>query len=103
MRSKMRLSLVAMLALCITGAVGWTLYQGPAGAARPLDQLVPEGALLYIEARDFAGLMKDWNASPEKAQWLKSDDYRVFSNSRLFLRLSKASDEFAVAAAFPRT
>jgi hypothetical protein len=101
MRLQMRLSFVAMLALCITGVVGWTLYQGPARAARPLDQLVPEGALLYIEAKDFAGLMKDWNTSPEKAQWLKSDDYRVFSNSRLFLRLSKASDEFAVAAGVP--
>ncbi len=59
---------------------------------------MPEGALLYIEAKDFAGLLNDWNGSPEKAQWLKSDDYRVFSNSRLLLRLSKASDEFAKAA-----
>src|SRR5260370_4295904 len=59
---------------------------------------MPQGALLYIEAKDFAGLLKDWNNSQEQAAWLKSDDYRVFSNSRLFLRLTKASDEFAAAA-----
>jgi hypothetical protein len=62
---------------------------------------MPEGALLYIEAKDFSGLLKEWSNSPEKAQWVKSDDYRVFSNSRLFLRLSKASDEFAAADGVP--
>jgi len=46
----------------------------------------PEGALVYIEGKDFAGLLQDWNSSPEKAQWIKSDNYSVFSNSRLFLR-----------------
>src|SRR5260370_14828900 len=51
-----------------------------------------------MEARDFAGLRKDWKYSQGQAAWLKSDDYRVFSNSRLFLRLTKASDEFAAAA-----
>src|SRR5260370_14977949 len=51
-----------------------------------------------MEARDFAGLRKDWNNSQEQAAWLKSDDYRVFSSARLLLRLTKASDEFAAAA-----
>jgi hypothetical protein len=45
--------------------------------------------------------LKDWNSSPERAEWLKSDDYRVFSNSRLFGRLGQASDEFAAAAGLP--
>jgi hypothetical protein len=96
-----RLLVFTLVAVGISGVVGLTIYQEHTSPARPLDQLMPEGALLYIEAKDFAGLMKDWNASPEKAQWLKSDDYRVFSNSRLFLRLNKASDEFAVAAGVP--
>jgi hypothetical protein len=62
---------------------------------------MPEGAMLYIEARDFSALLKDWNSSAERAQWLKSDDYRVFSNSRLFLRLGQAQDQFAAAAGLP--
>jgi hypothetical protein len=90
-----------LLTLCITGMIGWTLFRPQAGPTHPLDQMMPEGALLYIEARDFAGLLKDWNAAPERAAWTKSDDYRVFSNSRLFLRLGQASDQFAVAAGLP--
>jgi hypothetical protein len=81
--------------------IGWSLHQTQAAPSHPLEQLVPGGALLYIEARDFSALIRDWTESPEKAEWLKSDDYRVFSNSRLFLRLKKASDEFASAAGIP--
>jgi hypothetical protein len=62
---------------------------------------MPEGSLLYIEAKDFSGLLKDWSSSAEHAAWLKSDDYRVFSNSRLFLRLGQASDQFATATGLP--
>ncbi len=96
-----RFLVAALVAMAVSAVVGLTVYQTQSSPTRPLDQIMPEGALLYIEAKDFSGLMKDWNASPEKSQWLKSDDYRVFSNSRLFLRLSKASDEFAVAAGVP--
>ena len=101
MRSMQRTAILGLLALCITGLIGWTLFRPQAGPTHPLDQVMPEGALLYLEARDFAGLLKDWNASPERAAWTKSDDYRVFSNSKLFLRLGQASDQFAVAAGLP--
>ncbi|HLY98263.1 MAG TPA: hypothetical protein VKT33_04275 [Candidatus Angelobacter sp.] len=63
--------------------------------------MMPANALVYIEAKDFTALLHDWNSSPEKARWIRSDNYNVFSNSRLFLRLSKASDEFAAAAGVP--
>lgn len=101
MRSMQRFALLGSLALCIAGVVGWTLFRPQEGPTHPLDQVMPEGALLYIEARDFSGLLKDWNAAPERAAWTKSDDYRVFSNSRLFLRLGQASDQFAAAAGLP--
>ena len=101
MRSMQRIAVLGLLTLCITGLIGWTLFRPQAGPTHPLDQVMPEGALLYIEARDFSGLLKDWNAAPERAAWTKSDDYRVFSNSRLFLRLGQTSDQFAVAAGLP--
>jgi hypothetical protein len=94
-------SMLILLVLCTTGIVGWTFFRPQAAPVHALDQVMPEGALLYIEARDFSGLLKDWNASPERAGWLKSDDYRVFSNSRLFRRLGEASDQFAAAAGLP--
>lgn len=101
MRSLKKIFAIGLLALCITGIIGWSLFRPQAGPKHPLDQIMPEGSLLYIEAKDFSALLKDWNSSPERAEWLKSDDYRVFSNSRLFLRLGRASDQFAVTAGLP--
>ena len=66
-----------------------------------LAALLPEGALLSIEARDFSSLLHDWNTSEEKRAWLTSDNYSAFSNSRLFGRLSQAQDEFSAAAGLP--
>jgi hypothetical protein len=100
MRSMRKFATVAVLVLC-TGIIGWAVFRPQAAPAHPLDQMMPEGSLLYIEAKEISGLLKDWNGSPERADWLKSDDYRVFSNSRLFTRLGQASDQFAVAAGLP--
>ncbi len=101
MRSLQKLCVLGLLGLLVTGIIGWSLFRPQAGPKHQLDQIMPEGSLLYIEARDFSALLKDWSSSPEHAEWLKSDDYRVFSNSRLFLRLGRASDQFAAAAGLP--
>jgi hypothetical protein len=66
-----------------------------------LPALLPEGALLSIEARDFSSLLHDWNTSEEKRAWRTSDNYSAFSNSRLLGRLSQAQDEFSAAAGLP--
>ncbi|HEY6969897.1 MAG TPA: hypothetical protein VJA94_11875 [Candidatus Angelobacter sp.] len=73
----------------------------PRAEARPLDEVVPQGALLYVEARDFSGLLKAWNSSPEKAAWIGSNSKSVFSQSRLFLRLQRFLNHFAAAAGLP--
>lgn len=70
-------------------------------AERDLPALLPEGALLSIEARDFGSLLRDWNSSEEKRVWLTGDNHAAFSNSRLFTRLSQAQDEFSTAAGLP--
>lgn len=66
-----------------------------------LPALLPEGALLSIEARDFGLLLRDWNKSEAERAWLDSDNYAAFSTSRLFTRLSQAQDEFSAAAGLP--
>jgi hypothetical protein len=101
MRFDRKSLIVGALVLCISGIISWSLLRPQPAPTHALDQIIPEGAMLYIESRDFLALLKDWNSSPERALWLKSDDYRVFSNSRLFLRLSEASDQFAAAAGLP--
>src|SRR4029077_17695774 len=93
--------MVVVLGLCVSGIISWSLFQSQAAPKHRLDEITPEGPLLYIEAKDFSSLLKDWSASAEHRQWIKSDDYRGVSNSRLFLRLGQASDQFAAAAGLP--
>src|ERR1700761_7041675 len=95
------LIIVGVLVLSVTCIIALGLFRPQPGPLHPFDQMMPEGSLLYIEAGDFSGLLKEWNNSPERAEWLKSDDYRVFSNSRLFGRLGQVSDQFAVVAGLP--
>jgi hypothetical protein len=82
-------------------AIGWITYLAAAPAPPPLTKYVPAGPLVYLEAKDFSALLSDWNSSPQKKQWLQSDNYEVFSRSRLFLRLKGASDQFAAATGLP--
>ena len=94
-----RVALIVSIALAFAGIV-WGAYEA-AEPSTPLSHYVPAGPLLYLEAKDFASLLGDWNSSPQKRQWLQSDNYQVFSRSRLFLRLSGASEQFAAAAGLP--
>ena len=89
----------AMIGLTV---VAWLFAQTPAASpTADLARLVPPGPLLYLEAKDFGALLRDWNGSQEKKLWLAGDNYQVFSRSRLFLKLQKAQAEFAAAAGVP--
>ncbi len=83
-------------ALLVFASVAWLQTAGPP----PLTRFLPSGPLLVVEAQDFRGLWQAWNASPEKTAWLASDNYDVFSRSKLFFRLGEAEAEFATAASF---
>lgn len=68
---------------------------------RPLPSLLPPGALIYLEAKEFNSLLTEWNNSAEKKRWLTTANYRVISLSPLVQRLSQAQDEFAALAGMP--
>ncbi len=90
---------VIALAVAIVGWASYqTLAQSPEGS---MARLMPRGAVLFIEANDFAGLLHEWTSSPEQSAWLKSDSYKVFSNSRLLLRLKQLQGEFQTSAGIP--
>ncbi len=87
----------AAAALAFQAATRWVrqrINTAPASMAT----MLPQGALLTIESPDFAGLLRSWNTSPQKKAWLASDNYAVFSNSRLLSRLTDAQTEFESAA-----
>jgi hypothetical protein len=89
-----------LIAIACAGA-GWAVYQVATPTAAPLSKYVPAGPMLYLEAKEFSSLLSDWNASGEKKHWTGSASYEVFSQSRLFLRLKAAGDQFAVAGGIP--
>ena len=93
--------LIATAALVVAAALVVGAHQVAAPKDSSLAGVMPAGALLYIEAPDFRSLLADWSNSPEKQSWLASDNYAVFSQSRLFGRLSQAQTEFATAAGVP--
>ena len=94
---------LSLLILCF---LGFSLAMAPPGQApKPstssLAAFMPAGSLLFLESPDFATLVHDWENSKEKQKWVESDNYQVFSRSRLFLRLQEAQRQFAVAAGAP--
>jgi hypothetical protein len=100
MTSRRILLSIAVL-ITVSAAAVFAAHQLLAPKQPGLAGMMPDGALLYIESPDFHALLSDWTNSPEKQAWLKSDNYAVFSQSRLFGRLSQAQDEFATAAGLP--
>jgi len=93
---------VTILVITATTVVlGWAAFQAAAPPQPVLSTYMPAGALFYLEAKDFSGLVSDWNSSSQKRVWVESANYEVFSRSRLFLRLKGASDQFAAAAGLP--
>jgi hypothetical protein len=88
--------------LLVAGALGAAgvavLLSQAVQAPRPLSELIPSSPLLYVEAKDFGALMREWNSSQAKAAWLKSANYKVFQTTRLYLRLNEAQQEFSNAA-----
>ncbi len=83
------------LLLIPLAAVGAWLAAQNANAPKPLAEVTPAGALLYLEAKNFSSLLADWNNSPERKTWLASDNYQVFSRSRLYLRLKQSFEEYS--------
>ena len=61
---------------------------------RQASELMPAGALFYLEASNFSKLVSEWDASPEKKAWLKSANYAVYSRSHLMTRLDEARKAF---------
>jgi hypothetical protein len=99
----MSVRVIPSAAIGVVLATVSALLQTPAQPRRQVDaaSLVPAGAALVLQAKDFSTMVGDWNTSSEKAKWLASGNYSAFSRSRLFLRLKEAYGEFAAAAGAP--
>jgi len=90
-----------LLLFILTVAVGAWLVAQNAATPKPLAELTPAGALLYLEAKNLSALLSDWNTSAEKKNWLSSGNYQVFSRSRLYLRLQQTFEEYSETMGLP--
>jgi hypothetical protein len=90
---------VALLVALLLSAAGYVFLQTTPPAPK-LATLMPSGALLYLEAPDFSGLLRQWDASRVKADWLSSDNYSAFSRSNLFTKLNEVSGQYGEAVGF---
>jgi hypothetical protein len=88
-----------LCAVLLLSAAGLVFLQTAAPPTK-LATLMPSGALVYLEAPDFGHLLRDWDASKVKADWLRSDNYAVFSRSNLFTKLKDVYAEYGEAAGF---
>jgi hypothetical protein len=87
-----------LLTMLLFLAAGYVLLQTTAAPAPNLAAMMPGGALLYLEAPDFGKLLREWDSSKVKADWLESTNYEVFSRSNLFTKLEEVYGQYGEAA-----
>ena len=90
----------ALLILAVLLTAAGYVYLQTTPPAPKLATLMPSGALLYLESPDFAHLLRDWDASKVKADWLQSANYSVFSRSNLFAKLQDVYGQYGQAAGY---
>ncbi|HLK69451.1 MAG TPA: hypothetical protein VKU19_38735 [Bryobacteraceae bacterium] len=84
----------------LVGAAGLVFVQTTSTPVPNPAALMPSGALLYLESPDFARLLRDWDESKVKSDWLDSDNYAAFSRSVLFTKLGEVYGQYGEAAGF---
>lgn len=86
----------SLLAACMFLAA--PLLQQTASSELDIAGVLPPGAMIYLESRDFAGRLRDWADSSVKQRWLESENFSQFEKSRLYLRLKDRLQEFNTLA-----
>ncbi len=92
----MKIFLLTALLLATAGLV----FLQTTPPATKLATIMPSGAMLYLEAPDFGRLLRDWDTSKVKADWLESANYEVFSRSNLFTKLQEVYSQYGEASGF---
>src|SRR5207253_9677882 len=88
------------LLLCLGLIVCAKTSRGHRGAYS-LAEDFPRGALVYAQFRDLPALIKQWNESSLKQQYLNSANYSQLQHRHLALKLLARWQEFSDALGFP--
>src|SRR5262245_51636611 len=90
----MKISKRNLLFMAAAIIAGFAVAQILAPSTPAPAQLFPQGALVYWETSNLKDFLAWWNNSDIKKDWEKSTNYRVFENSRLYLRLKERISDF---------
>lgn len=88
-----------LFAAILIAVAGYAFFQ-TGNAAPDLARYMPGGALIYLDAPDFGRLLRDWDGSQVKADWLASANFAVFARSNLFSKLTDVYGQYGTAAGF---
>lgn len=94
----MKKVLILAAAIVTLATIAWV--QTTTSVQRPLAELTPGGALIYLEAKDCHSLLNEWSQSGTKKTWLAGANYQTFTNSNLFQKLNGLYEEYATVAQF---
>lgn len=73
----------------------------PSASAFSLAEDCPRGALLYAQFADLPALVKQWDDSPLKQQYLASTNFQQLTGRHLAIKLAQRWEEFNHALGFP--
>jgi hypothetical protein len=85
--------LVALVLIIGAGLIVYSKTRSKPGPY-PLAADFPRGALVYAQFKDLPALLKQWNDSPLKRQYLASANYAGFQHRHLALKLVQRWTEF---------
>src|SRR6185436_8318626 len=100
LRSKpLWISLFLVLSIC----AGLIAYARSRSSRHPFElaQDFPRGALVYGQFSDLPALIKQWDQSSLKQEYLSSANYKQFQHGHLALKLIERWEEFNNALGFP--
>jgi len=100
LRSKrLWISLLLVLSIC----AGLIVYARSRSSKHPFElaEDFPRGALVYGQFSDLPALIKQWDQSRLKQQYLSSANYKQFQHGHLALKLIERWEEFNNALGFP--
>ncbi|OLE55471.1 MAG: hypothetical protein AUG51_03155 [Acidobacteria bacterium 13_1_20CM_3_53_8] len=100
MRPKVLTAIALALLLCLGLIVYAKTSRGGRGAYS-LAEDFPRGALVYAQFRDLPALVKQWDESSLKQQYLNSANYHQLQHRHLALKLAARLEEFSDALGFP--
>ncbi|HEV7746504.1 MAG TPA: hypothetical protein VGO56_16020 [Pyrinomonadaceae bacterium] len=93
------ISLLLLLSIC----AGLIVFARTRSSKHPFElaEDFPRGALVYGQFSDLPALIKQWDQSRLKQQYLESENYKQFQHGHLALKLIERWEEFNNALGFP--